>query len=239
MIRINYITQDENQNKNDTAIYNIIISDKFKKTECIDLSSIGWLKNNLDKNYQDLEKLFRELNLNSYVIAKTINDIPSNIEIIMPNNNSKNELKYVASIFCGSYENFIEELKKHHDSYDGNFACLSNSGCLMHKNSSIEKNIEQNISSNLEAENIKKIVNAEAKYEMTLFTTLESVQILKDDLIKKNNKEPTISVCGDLHGKHVFAFTYNGEIASPIGWVEYEGEYILIDFRKINNKQKI
>ena len=103
MIKVNYIKPNDNESSEDIARANIIISDKFKKSDYLELSCIAWLKLDSQRNYQDLEQLLRLLNLTSYVIAYPKGDIPDDIEINLPNENiNENSLDYVIKIICKS-----------------------------------------------------------------------------------------------------------------------------------------
>ena len=135
MIKINYREPEENENVEDIAKHNIIISDKFKKIDYLEMCCISWLKLDIERDYQDLEQLFRNLNLDSYVIAHPIQKIPDNLELNYPNGKISNEtLTFTVKILNKTKEESMNELLSIHSSYDENFRCLKKTGCLMLKN---------------------------------------------------------------------------------------------------------
>ena len=244
MIKINYINSDLNDSPEDITIFNIKLSDQFKKAECLQLSCISWLKLDSSRNFYDLEKMLRNLNLDSHIIA-----IPNkeNSEYIlnMPNNkNYLGELKYVALYCCKPKEDCLKELLTHHESYEKNLECLKLTGCLVKNNDNIiiDKNTinnqtinDQTINNN---ENIKNIIEAKIKYNFEYYKPKESINLIIDDLIKKHNEEPKDIICGEINQKKVHALVINNNIVSPIGWIEIENDdYELIDFRSISVKK--
>jgi hypothetical protein len=83
------------------------------------------------------------------------------------------------------------------------------------------------------------------KYDFVSVSGREAVEVVIKDLVLKYGKEPEKIVCGKLGERDIWGLKLNGELASPIGWLEIEGEnknvneYQLIDFRMIKqiNKQ--
>jgi hypothetical protein len=263
MIKINYIIPDEFDKLDDIAKYNISICDKFKKADYLELSCISWLKNDLKRNYQDLEQLFRYLNLNSYVIANTIQIIPEDLEINYPNKiinqnskfdfiqneqnvenveNEENEeiksLIYIAKISCMGKEDSLKELLKHHLTYEDNFECLKKSGCLMTKD---KEEIKQQIK---DVNEISKLLECKLKLDLEFYHPYDSINYIIQDLKIKYDKEPEKIICGEIGTNKVWAIMLDGQIISPIGWIiknkintdlndKKNFEYELIDFRKI------
>lgn len=256
MIKINYNKPDPNETLDEIAMYNIIQSDKNKKLDYLEMSCISWLKIDAKRDYQDLEQLFRYLDISSYIIAKPIENIPENVEINYPNNNIPIEpLEYIAKIICKSKEDSIKELELYHISYEENFDCLKKTGCLMNKkilnlNNNLNLDNLDNLKKldNLEkitnSEDLKKVLNAETKLEFCYYKAKDSINYLIEDLIKKCGKKPTEIVCGEIGNKKVHALVVENEIVSPIGWIKNKNnndnndnddndDYELIDFRII------
>ena len=262
----------------DVAKHNIKICDKFKKADYLELSCLSWLKNDSKRNYQDLEKLFRDMDLDSYIIAQTISNIPIGLEIGKPNklenvpNKLENvkdidqvdqidqidqidqvELEYVANITCTNKENSIKELLKHHTSYEENFECLKKTGCLMsiknNKPKEDDVNEKEMIQKTQNIDEIKKLLECKLKLDLELYDPMESINYIIKDLFNKYGREPEKIVCGEIGCNKVWALMLDGQIISPIGWMEKEKtiheqfehdessnnyiNYELIDFRKI------
>lgn len=237
MLKVNYNEADEIETKDDISIYNIKESLKFKKVDCFELGCLSWLKNDIKRDFQDLEQTLRTLNINGYIIGKTLNeDIPEEYEFKMPfesSINDKDNKEYLALFFCGNNEEYENELKKNNLSSEENLINLSKSCCLLKKNSNIDDNTDNTNNSN------KKIINSEVKVEFKNFTEKESLYLILEDLKDKYNETPEKIICGEINNKKVHCFSLNKEIISPIGWIEEnEDDIKLIDFRTINIQKK-
>lgn len=247
MIKINYIEPNKNETKDDIAKYNIKICDKFKKADCLEMSCISWLKNDSTRDCQNLEELFRHLDLNSHVIAQKLQKISPEFKIGMPNDNLNNkDLEYVANISCMSKEDSIKLLLKHHVDYESNFKCLKKTGFLIKNVETKESNDKDEITKNKIVENIddindtKKILNCELKLDLKIFKPIESVELIIDNLTNKYGKKPEKIICGEIGINKIWGLMIDGQIVSPIGWFEKKTndenmaiDYELIDFRNI------
>ena len=239
MIKINYKEPDEFESQDDISIHNIKMSDKYKKADFLEMSCIGWLKIDSKRDYQDLEQLLRYLDLDSHIIAQPVKNIPDNLEINYPNGNIITEpLEYIAKLSCRSKEEAIKELMIYHSSYEENFECLKNAGCLMAKNTSVDSNLNTNKNNIEEYEKIKKVLECQLKLDFTYFKAHESINFIIQDLANKYGKYPEKIACGEINEKRVYALMINGEIVSPIGWIEKTNENIVED-SKLNEKKEI
>ncbi len=244
MIRINYIKPTENESPDDIAIHNIVQSDKFKNLPAFCQSTVGWLRNDPNRNYQDLELLLRHLDLDTHLIAQpkeTINI--ENFKITIPSKtNDTDSYDYVLWTSCKPREEAIKELLTYHTSYEENFECLSRTGCLTNIDRDFDINkISENTNnsrSDSDSNNEKQIANSELKYEFVSMSTIDSLNIIIKDLMKKYNEEPQKMVCGKYGESDVYALVINGEIISPIGWIQYAPDNIeLIDFRSMKKTE--
>jgi hypothetical protein len=235
MIKINYKEPEQTETKDDIAKYNIKISEKYKKLDYLELSCISWLKIDKQRNYQNLEELFRTENLDSHVISQTVPNIPEGLEIGLPNKeNSKTvneldneldkeldkKLEYVAKIICMNKEDSLNELLKYHLSYEENFECLKNTGCIMSINKDKSQEEEEKILQTKGVEEVKKILNCELKLEFELFKPMDSINFIIEDLKSKYGKCPQKIICGEIENDKVYALTIDEQIVSPIGWIE-------------------
>lgn len=236
MIKISYKNPDESDSPDDICKYNMILSDNYKNLQAFSQSSLAWLKNDSTRNYQDLEKLLRELNLDTHLIARPLdNNILNDIsKLFIPNRTEQPEnLEYMLLVSCRNKEEALKELSLYHLSYDENFECLDKTGCLSTESSNNEdwqKTFSYN-SDNNPKENL--ILDSKLKYEFIRVNGKESINVIIQDLIIKYNKEPEKTVCGKLGEVDIYALTLDGQISSPIGWIEKDDDYQLIDFRMI------
>jgi len=226
MIKINYKNPEPTELSDNIAIENIIISDKFKKADYLEISCISWLKLDSNRDYQDLECLFRSLNLDSHLIAQSALKIkiPEDLEINFPNEKIITEpLKYIIKISCKKKEDAINELLLYHTSYEENYNCLKTTGCLMvKKKDKIDLELNKKMSEDKNILEITKILECKLKLDFTYFKPTESLNYIIDDIIARIGKTPEKKVCGEINGNKFYGLTINNEIISPIGWIEKE-----------------
>jgi hypothetical protein len=221
MIKINYKNPEENETREDVARANIIISDKFKKGDYLEMSCISWLKLDSKRDYQDLEQLLRHLNLDSHIIAQPVKVIPENLEISFPNGNiSLEPLEYAVKISCRPKEEALQELLLVHPNYEQNFECLKKTGCFMVKKTDPILEVEENLSNTKGVDQVKKVLDCELKLDFTYFKPMESIDFIINDLTKQYGKEPEKIICGEANGNKVYGLMISGQIVSPIGWME-------------------
>lgn len=240
MIKISYIKPNENESPDDIAIHNIVISDKFKNLPAFCQSTVGWLKNDPNRNYQDLELLLRHMNLDTHLIAQpkeTINI--QNFKLSIPSKiNDTSSYDYVLWTSCKPKEDALKELLTYHTSYEENFECLNNTGCLTNIDPDYDINKISVNPNDSDKDNEKKIVSCELKYEFITVSTIDSLNIIIKDLMDKYQEEPQKMICGKYGESDVYALVINGEIISPIGWIQYSPDNIeLIDFRSMKKNE--
>ena len=216
MIKINLIEKDISESKEEVAEYNIKLSDEYKKLDCFNTACLGWLKNNCERNYQNLEELLRKLNLDTHLIAKPIDNIDEDYELLIPNGNKNKLLKY-------------------HKTYEENFKCLKETGCLFKRNKENINNqpIKENNVEVIKDDNYQ-IINCLKKYNFNIMDGKSSINTIIEELKTQYNKTPEKIICGKVNNFDVYGLIINDEIASPIGWFEKDSDYQLIDFRNIN-----
>ncbi len=233
MIKINYIKPDESESPDDIAIYNIKIADNYKNLPSFCQSTVSWLKNDPSRDYQDLELLLRHLDLDTHLIArpKDLVEPDNNFILTIPNRiNDTNTYDYVLWVSCKSKEEALKELLTYHTSYEENFECLSKTGCLT--NNSKDLDIKKLSWMDGEQDAESKILSCELKYNFVSVRPIDSLNTIIADLIERLGKEPKKMVCGKYGELNVYALVIEGEIVSPIGWIEHSVDNIeLIDFR--------
>ena len=264
MIKISYSEPEPTETPDQIAHANIIMCDKFKKGDYLEMSCLSWLKNDSNRDYQDLEQLLRFLNVDAHIIAQPIlrTSIPENLEINYPNGKvieTSKPLEYVAKISSKPKIDALNELLSIHSSYEKNFECLQKTGCFMVKKTTKKQEVEQSLSETKGVDEVKKVLACELKLIFSFYKPTESISFIIEDLTRKYNKVPEQIACGEINGNKVYGLKIDGQIASPIGWIEkkntnffssnsnnnnskeheleqelkHELEYELIDFRTI------
>lgn len=226
MIKINYKEPTESETLDDIAVSNIKMCDKYKKADYLEVCCISWLKIDTKRNYQDLEQLFRNLNLDTWVIAQTINTIPTGLRIGKPNESKLEEniedtkLEYIAKINCMGKDESMKELLKYHSNWEENYECLKKTGCLISVKQETSKEEEEYISQAKGVEEIKKLLDCKLKLELEYYSVQESIDFITNDIKVKYGKIPEKIICGEMETNKVWALVIDGQIVSPIGWVE-------------------
>jgi hypothetical protein len=222
MLRILYSTPTDEQ-PDEIAERNIKLSLDNHNMETLNKSSIGWLKNDSSRTFQDLETYYRLNKFNAYLIA--ISKIPDDIKndpklYLKTHNNEMNtdDLKYICEIVIEPFEKALELILKQHESYEENFNALKYSG---HIASDDENYIK-------ETEVSKKLMKNEILLEFKSLTAKESIETMSNDILYLTGQKPTIHIVGKYDSESpIMAFKNDkGELQSHIGWI----------IRKVNNE---
>ena len=231
MIKADYFDCEENETKDDVALYNIKISDEYKNSETLIYSFMGWLKNDDTRDFQDVEKLLRDNNLDTHLIAKKfdLENVPEGAKITIPNKHIKNKtdnyFNSIVMISCRPKEESLEEVIRYADTYDINFSRLSKTG-------SIFKTDE--LLGNAKDERIKDIINCTKKYKFTKYNGIEALGYMIDDITKQFGKPPTKFKVGTKDNKDLFGLMVDGIVRNPIvfSYTDDDTEVELIDLRQ-------
>lgn len=230
MIKTEYIEPDSNESMEDIVLHNIKISDEYKNTESLIYSFMGWFRIDDNRTFQDLEKLLRDNDMDTHLIAKKINfeDIPEDTKITIPNNNPLNEesdfFHNILLISCRPKEEAFEELLRYYKNYEDNFEELRRTG-------SIFKTSE--LLTNTQDERIKDIINCTKKYKFIKYSNIEALGYIIEDLEKQFGSKPIKTEVGKNGDKIVYGLVIDGLIRSPMLFSQDENNEVeLIDARK-------
>lgn len=235
MIKINFIKPELDETKDSIALYNMKISEKFKKTDTFGMGTVAWLKNNPERNYQDLELELRKHDFITHLIAKPLHliTIEENLEIGLPNSDLSNNFEYVLIVSCKPKDEIMAEIKEYHLSYEDNFNCLKQTGCLKVKK---DHNLPATQGyADIANDPNSQILNSERKFDMIKYDGKTSINIIIEDLIQTMQQEPEKKICGEFDNKKVYGLVIDNKMASPIGWIDYgdDVDFDLIDFRTL------
>ena len=236
MLRILYDEIANDDSLDDISEHNMMLSDLHFNTETLRHSAYGWINSDSSRNFQDLEKLFRKKNFNTYLIAKKIT-IENGFVLKTPNNNV-DDLLYECYFSCKPKEFALQEVLDNYIVYDENFENLAKSGnvCI---------NIDKNDMENNENSLIKKLMNNKIKLTFKKLTPKESIEQMSEDIIKTTGNKPTIHIIGKLNDDSpIMAFLVEDcKVASNIAWSlqKENGEtiYKLIDLNEYYAKNKL
>ena len=222
MLKVLYDTPTETMNSDEIALYNIKMSDMYFNKETLYFASIAWLLNDKNRSIVDIELLYRNNNLNSYVISKNIT-IEKNLKLCC---NDKINLIYMFDIICKPKELALQELEEK-QTYEENFIKLVNTGYL-----SFEDDTKF-------SDNVEKLLKNQIILSFIKYTAKESIMELMTDLKTNLGYSPKIELIGNYNEEvPLMGFKTNeGKIASNIGWtvekLENETLYTLHDLNSI------
>ena len=108
MLRILYDETNSNDSVDDIAEHNMTLSDLYLNAETLRHSAYAWITSDKNRNFQDLEKLFRKKNFNTYLIAKKIT-LENGFVFKTPNDNV-NELLFECYFSCKPKDLALQEV---------------------------------------------------------------------------------------------------------------------------------
>ena len=236
MLRVLYEEKNQNCSDDENILQNMMMSDLYLNNETIIAASYSWLVNDNHRNFQDLEKFFRQNNFNTYLIARKI-DIGDAFILKTPNNNI-DDLLYECYFCCKPKEIALQEVLDSCLTYDENFDKLSKSGnvCVIAENTDNNENNEKSL--------IKKLMDNKIKLIFKKLNAKESIEQMSEDITLTTGIKPTISIIGKLNDDcPIMAFiSGDGNMASNIAWsIKKENEntvYQLLDLNEYYAKNK-
>jgi len=213
MERIEFIDPESKESENDVAMYNLRIADEKMRLDFFVLASSGWFNANKNRTFQDLEKLCRDLKLNTHIIAKKV-DHDTDLRIL---NNTENKviLEYEAWFSCRPTEYAIKELLTFHESYEKNYELLSKCGQIFLSDKQVDKKIKMFENKALDIQYNKKKIK---------FTSI-TVNSLSEEIKNKYGKDPTPKFIGmNNHGGPILGFYINDKLVHNIGVSIFYGD---------------
>ena len=238
MLRVLYDEISENETKDDIALYNLKQSDINFNKETFICSSLGWIKNDSNRTFQDLETYLRNNDFNTHLLAKP-HKYTEDIELENPNSNET--LSYECVFCCKPEQYCLEDLYKIHSSYDENFNNLKYSGTLKVKNEEKVDEVEDSSDGTL----ISKLSNNEIKLNFVRLSPKDSISQMSDDIRNSTGKAPRTEIIGKYNDKQpIITFLLeDGKLASHIGWtiedVDGELKYTLVDLNTYYSNEKV
>jgi hypothetical protein len=164
----------ENDDKDEIALYNIKNSATHMNKETLYHSSIGWLLNDKSRNFEKLELLYRENNLNAFVIAKDKDKLDETHFKLSCNDNDN--LLYIFDVEC------VDKI----DDYELNYNKLKNVGYIeLVDKSKIDLN-----------NNIFKLEGNKIILNFVKMSASESIKSLEIELTKSLGYKPKVEVIG-------------------------------------------
>lgn len=209
-----FIDPDIKETPHDVAIHNLIEADKYLDLTSFSMAVAGYMNAHPDYDYQDIEKVCRNLNLNTHLFAKKDTDFQ------LQHPDMKIECKYQITYSCRKYKDSLAEVLQHWPSYEKNFEALKITGHIIIKDNSQDitdqmddiKLLDPGSPQQLMCSNKKKLV----------MSVINTVSELSDYLTCTLGKKPEPMVVG-MHNTRapIFAFCIDGKIVSEYGYVQH------------------
>jgi hypothetical protein len=108
---VSYMSHDKT-NLLQTVVDNILISDHFGAEDKMNDAIYAYFVNNPNENFYDLEKLFREKNINTYFVAKE-NPYPTQCKLVDCRDNIDNTITHYVMIIVGRKDHYEYHINKY------------------------------------------------------------------------------------------------------------------------------
>jgi hypothetical protein len=213
MQRATVVDIQENENPEDVCFNNLKVSDEFRNLAYFISSSMGWLNLNPGKNYQDLEKVLREKNFDTHLIAT---NKTQDVKLQMPD---KTDAEYVCTFSCRPKNDALKELLQHSKSYEENLEKLSKAGSYVVddkkdlENPNVVKLTDPQVELHkMISENKKKIKMEKVGVEKFLTETIEMCE-------KECGKTPEEKIVGMMpNGGPIFGLFVGDQLVTQYGF---------------------
>lgn len=201
--------------------HNLTIADKYLNLQFMIASSMGWLKLNPTKNYQDLEMEFRSKNFNTHLLACKPKDIP-NTHLGLHKDSDSTKYEYECIFSCRPKEYAIKELLQHWPNYEDNLAKLDKAGSIIANsdNNEIADNKDIKKLNENEKDSIQLISENKKKISVTAVSAENYLNELIDMCEKEYKRKPEEKIVGMApNGSPIFGLFLGEELVSAIGFV--------------------
>ena len=210
---------------NEVAWDNMKMADKNFHLQLFISSSLGWLKANPGKNFQNLEKELREKNFNTHLIAVKPREIPGAVLKLANEDNFDSDLEYDCLYSCRSKEDAIKELLQSSKSYDENFQKLAKTGSLVCSPQVVNIDFDDKGTDNRKLLNNKErlemglISDNKKKAIVTKLSPQEYISNIKNDLIQKHGNIQEFVIGLGQKGEPIFGFFKENNLVSKKGFM--------------------
>jgi hypothetical protein len=248
MLKVEFKKAEVDMDVDETAINNIVQSDRHYKQGFLMMSMIGWLNNDKNRNYQGMELMLRAKQCNSYLVAKPINKMKKNMKVTMPNDNKqikKHELDVVFN---------VNDILKYHNSYEDNFIQLEHAGCYAYIDDPNEQKNENDENKTIDEKSneLKDVSFKEDNFEYNLSQNSvylmlkqmngdETIIYVSECMERKFDRKPDRTITGKITVENkdydVYTFTIANQIISECAWITKENKIELIDLRSLKMEQ--
>ena len=207
--------------------HNLAVADKYLNLQFFIAASIGWIKMNPTKNYQDLEKELRDRDFNTHLLACKPKSVP-NSHLGLYRENDLTTYSYECIFSCRPKEHAIKELLGHWPSYEINFKNLSRSGSIIVNDVTNIDNADKD--THMLSENEKSNTSLISENKKKLIITIDSAEKFLSDLIstceEKYKQKPIEKIVGLApSGEPIFGLFVDDKLVADIGFIiEYNAK---------------
>jgi len=223
MLRTTFTDPTENETAEQICWHNLTTGDKYLQLQYIIGASTAWLRLNPTKNYQDLEKVMRDNNLNTHLIAKKIEPVPNMHLGLFREGNDPQDYEYECMFSCRPKEHALKELLEHWSSYEENFNKLLNTGTLLGNDvaiTTIKDNPEFKQLNKDEQDTTKLIMDNKKKINIVSVSPEQFLSELMEICEKEYKQKPVEKIVGMAQsGGPIFALFLGDKVVSDVGFV--------------------
>lgn len=232
MHKVILVAPESKETANDVALHNLTQSDPKRNLELFTAASFGWFAANKNKTYQDLERVCRELKLDTHIIARPVD--PEKVKLSLRNNFVNQEkLMHQSWFSCRNAQEARKELLTYHKSYEDNFQALKTTGDWVVEESQLSQiPLRQDLK---EGENVKPI-QSQTFYQRVcqnegklVYVPLTLEDVRQDIMSQYEGKEPDLKLMGISsrhHGGTILGFHIQERCVHPIGvCIYYDGDH--------------
>lgn len=200
---------------NEVAWHNMRAGDEHFNLEIFIGGSMGWLKANPTKNYQDLERELRDRNFSTHLIAANDPNI-NGTSISLPDRGTDG-VKYIYQcvMSCRPPKYAMEELLRSSNSYEENFEKLRYAGiiCSMHENENVADDSVYKLEGQKQTD-MQKLSENKVKVSVESISAEQFINDIKSQY--PDVTTPLVAMMKD--GSPIFAFVSNNKIVSHYGF---------------------
>lgn len=211
-----------NYNEDELFWHNFKIADSEHALSLFISIALGWFQKHPERSYQDLEKLLREKDFDTYLIAIKPNLFATGKLATLQEGDTYNPV-YECIYSCRPKPNALKELLTHSKTYEENFEKLAISGrVIVEEISKLEQEKDVKMFNNEEQNVSDKLRNCEIKLGVKRIPATEYFSQLVDDYAEQYNKPiKTPIIAMNSKGGPICGIVIENMLVSPIGLSVY------------------
>jgi hypothetical protein len=227
MQKITFIDPSDNEKPIDIAIHNLKTADKYFHLDLVIAATHGLINTDAKLTYQLIETKFREMELNTHLIAVKPDKLEPDVEL-KSLTDEKSEYECIYSV--RPIEHAMKELLTHWNTYEKNYAALQYTGELC-VNDKDNVPTDTKIYDDKQMDEMQLIMNNKKKIQVITMSPEETLKDIIDGIKSKFNQDPESKLYALMQdGGPIFCFCIDNKIICPYGYsMTYKDSKVVID----------